>query len=374
MEVVAQGILGPAVPGSDRCWGTSPAVVPLPDGALLASMIVGSGKDADDQAIELRRSTDGGRTWSAPERPFAMTVDGVRGSFKAAPITALGGDRLIMAALWVDREAFPGAPLFHPVTEGCLPMAVLVADSDDAGRTWSPWRTVPMTADVGPPSLTSAILRLPDGRLALSVETNKPYLDASPWFQRVVYLWSSDLGRTWTRPRTVVADPTGRIANWDQRTGLAPDGRLVSFTWTYDFVDRSYLDIHRRLSSDGGASWTDAEPLGVRDQAAHPAVLPDGRVVLAWVDRFGAGANKARRSAAPDAPFDPSTEVVIHQDRPPRPTGAPQTTGDDLVEMGTWTYGLPYAEALPDGDVLVVHYAGSAGAVDIRWARLRPGP
>ena len=49
-----------------------------------------------------------------------------------------------------------------------------------------------------------------------------------------------------------------------------------------------------------------------------------------------------------------------------------RTTGDDLVEMGTWTYGLPYAEALPDGDVLVVHYAGDAGAVDIRLARLRP--
>lgn len=371
MELVGRGVLHAAVPGTDRRWGTSPAIVPLRDGTLLASMIVGSGKDTDDQAIELRRSGDGGLTWSEPERPFDSVVDGVRGSFKAAPITALAGDRLIVAGLWVDREAHPGEPLFHPVTEGCLPMAIVVADSDDLGRTWSPWRTVPMPADVGPPSLTNAILRLADGRLALSVETNKTYLDASPWFQRVVYLWSADDGLTWTAPRTVVEDPSGRIANWDQRTGVAPDGRLVSFTWTYDFTDKAYLDIHRRLSSDGGATWSAPEALGISDQAAHPAMLPDGRVVLPWVDRFGSGAIKARLAADPSAPFAAATEVVIHQDRPPRRPDE-RTTGDDLVEMGTWTYGLPYAEALPDGDVMVVYYAGDPGTVDIRWARVRP--
>lgn len=370
MEVVERGVLNAAVPGTDRCWGTSPAVVPLRDGSILASCIVGSGKDTDDQAIELRRSEDGGRTWSAPERPFSAVVGGVYGSFKAAPITALDGDRLIMAALWVDREAHPGAPLFHPRTEGCLPMAVLVADSFDLGRTWSAWRTVPVTPDVGPPSLTNAIMRLADGRRALSIESNKTYLDAGPWFQRVAYCWSSDDDATWTLPRTIVEDASGRIANWDQRTGVAPDGRLVSFTWTYDFTAQAYLDIHRRLSSDGGATWTDPEPLGISDQAAHPAMLPDGRVVLAWVDRFGSGAIKARLAAGPDAPFPVESEVGIHQDRPPRRPDE-RTTGDDLVEMGTWTYGLPYAEALPDGDVLVVHYAGDPGAVDIRWARLR---
>jgi hypothetical protein len=100
-------------------------------------------------------------------------------------------------------------------------------------------------------------------------------------------------------------------------------------------------------------------------------MLPDGRVVLAWVDRYGSGSIRARVAAAPDAPFDPATEVVIHQDRPPRRPDE-RTTGDDLVEMGTWTYGLPFAEALPDGDVMVVYYAGDVDAADIRWARLRP--
>src|SRR5437867_10509376 len=292
MRLVAEGVLSAAEPGGPRAVATFPTVVPLVDGSLHASYSIGSGKDTDDLDLELRRSNDGGRTWGEPRRPFETTFSGRRGSLKAGPITPLGGDRLIIAALWIDRAAFPGAPLFNPDTEGCLPMAILLADSADSGASWSPWREVPMPDDVGPPSLTTALLRLPSGRLALSVESNKPYLDRSKWFQRVAYAWSSDDGRTWTEPRTVVADPTGRIANWDQRTGVMPGGDLVSFTWTYDFEAVAYRNITRRISRDEGMTWTEPEDLGFADQAGHPAILPDGRIVLAWVDRFGSQAIK----------------------------------------------------------------------------------
>jgi hypothetical protein len=43
--------------------------------------------------------------------------------------------------------------------------------------------------------------------------------------------------------------------------------------------------------------------------------------------------------------------------------------------MGTWSYGLAYAEALPNGDVAVVHYAaGPRGGTEVRWVRLRLDP
>jgi hypothetical protein len=38
--------------------------------------------------------------------------------------------------------------------------------------------------------------------------------------------------------------------------------------------------------------------------------------------------------------------------------------------MGLWSFGLPYAETLPDGTVMVMYYAGNATQMDIRWARL----
>jgi hypothetical protein len=369
MRVDAHGTLSPAEPGGSRAVATFPAVTPLDDGSLIATYSIGSGKDTEDLDLELRRSADGGRTWSAPVRPFETSFKGRRGSLKAGPITSLGGRQLIIAALWIDRQAFPGAPLFNPDTEGCLPMAILVADSADAGTTWSPWRQVAMPDDLGPPSLTTSLLRLRSGRLALSVESNKPYLDRSKWFQRVAYAWSSDAGHTWTEPRTVCADPTGRIANWDQRTGVTPEGDLVAFTWTYDFEAVAYRDITRRISHDEGHTWSEPEDLGFADQASHPAVMPDGRVVLAWVDRFGSRSIRARLSAGPNAPFKPETEVTIYQ-HPGIGGTSRQTTGDMLVDMGLWTFGLPYAEALPDGSVLVVYYAGQAGSMGVHWARL----
>ncbi len=371
MRIKARSTLNAAEPGTSRAAATFPTFCVLADGSFLASYSIGSTKDSDDLTVELRQSTDGGATWDEPRRPFETTVGGRRGSLKFAPITRMDGDRLIVVCLWIDREAFPGQPLFNPVTEGCLPMAIVVADSFDSGATWTPWRRVPMPADVGPPSLTTGLLRFPSGRLLLSVETNKEFLDDSPWFQRVVHLWSDDDGATWSEPVTAVADPTGRIANWDQRGAVAPDGRLASFAWIYDFKAVGYRNILRRISADEGRTFGEPVDLGFADQPSHPAILPDGRVALAWVDRFGSRSIRARSAASIDAPFESASEVVLFEAAPVTAATSSGTTGDALVEMGTWSYGLAYAEALPDGDVGVVHYApGPAGGIEVRWVRL----
>ena len=380
MRIVERATVHEAEPGGPRAVAAFPTATVAHDGSLIATYSVGSGKDSDDITLELRRSTDGGRTWSRPERPFSNVLDGVNGSVKVGYITRLDGDALILAALWIDREAYPGAPLFDPETEGCLPMRVVLSDSGDGGRTWSKWRAIDTPDDVGPPSLTSPLLRLADGRLLVSIETNKTYRDRSRWLQRVVYMASDDDGQSWSAPWTVVADPTGRIANWDQRTAVALDGRLVSFTWVYDFDAVAYRNITRRLSSDGGLTWTEPDDLGFADQPSIPAILPDGRIVLAWVDRYGSRSIRARAAAAVDAPFTPQSEVVlfaVDESPPSRGPGTPEgdTTGEALVEMGTWNYGLAYATALPDGDAAVVHYApGSSRGTDIRWLRLRLDP
>jgi hypothetical protein len=375
MKVLEHGAVQSGSGAGDRAVASFPSLAALPDGSVLATYSIGSGKDTADVGLELRRSTDGGRTWSSPWSPFASTVGGVAGSFKAGHVTPLSDGRLIIAALWVDREAHPGAPLFNPVTEGCLPMSILLAESRDRGTSWSPWRVVPMPPDVGPPSLTNPILRLPSGRLALSIETNKPYLDGGPWRQRVVYLWSADDGRTWSDPETVCEDPTGRTFNWDQRTALAPDGRLVSFSWSYDRVACRYLEIRRRISADEGRTWSAPEDVGFADQPSHPAILPDGRVVLAWVDRWQSASIRARLAVAIDAPFEDETEVILHEARPSEEIAG---TGDLLVEMNDWSYGLPFAVGLPDSRALVVWYGptgasgGEGAGTGIRWARLDP--
>ena len=379
MKVIERTTLHEAEPGGPRGVSGFPTAIVMRDGSILATYSIGTGKDSDDITLELRRSPDGGRTWSDPGRPFTTALEGVKGSVKVGYVTRLDGDAAILAGLWIDREAYPGAPLFDPDTEGCLPMRIVLSDTTDGGRTWSSWRWIDTPDDVGPPSLTSPLLRLSNGRLLVSIETNKTYRDRSKWYQRVVYMASDDGGHTWSEPWTAVADPTGRIANWDQRTAVAQDGRLVSFTWVYDFEAVAYRNITRRLSADGGRTWTEPEDLGFTDQPSVPALLPDGRVVLAWTDRYGTQSIRARAASAVDAPFHASTEVAVFELEEPASvaTGAPEgdTTGEALVEMGTWTYGLAFAVGLPDGDAAVLHYApGRAGGTDIRWNRLRLDP
>lgn len=370
MRLVASGILSHATPGTSRACLTFPTVTSLADGTLLATLRAGDEKDSAAERIEFYRSSDSGASWSGPIYPFTPPeVGGKAGTLKLCYITELRPGRLIAAAMWVDRTSYPGQPLFNAETEGCLPMAILLADSSDNGVSWTDWRLVPMPHEIGPPSLTSPLLKLAGGRLAMSIETNKPYLDRSRWLQKAVFLYSADEGRNWSAPASVAEDRSGRIFNWDLRCGVAPDGRVASLAWTYDTATTKYLNIHRRVSRDGGVSWTASEDIGVSDQAARPAIFADGSIVLAWVDRFDSRSIRARQAADIAAPFMASSDVTVYQH--PRPEAASADTGDMLASMGMWNFGLPYAEALPDGDAMVVYYAGEAGALDVRWARLR---
>ena len=388
MQITDSGILSRGQPGTSRAIFTFPTVISLDSSTLLATYRTGTTKDSDDETVEFVRSEDGGRTWSEPWRPVENpTLDGLYGSLRVLYMTELAPGHLLGATMWIDRTTWPGGGFFNEETEGCLPMRVLLADSKDGGETWSPWRLVPMPEEIGPPSLTAPVLKLADGSLALSIETNKEYEDASPWMQKVVFMHRHDyqassssrdpagepaVDPNWAEPVAAGEDPSGRIFNWDLRCGVAPDGRVATFSWTYDTVTARYLNIHRRISADSGHTWTDAEDLGFADQAARPAMLADGRVLLPYVDRFGSRSIRARIAPAIDAPFDPATEVVIYSQEQD-PGDQSDSTSELLSEMSLWTFGLPYAETLVDGTVLVVYYAGTDDAMDIHWTRIDPG-
>jgi hypothetical protein len=300
LQIAESGILARGERGTPRAILTFGAAVALPSGAMLATCRVGSTKDSDDEHIEIFRSEDGGRSWSAAETLAVTHPNGTPGSPKLCFLTAIPEGRQLAACMWIDRAAHPGKPLFNAETEGCLPMDILLAKSDDEGRTWGSWRRVSTPVEIGPASLTNPILRLADGALAMSIETNKTYLDRGKWFQRVVFFHSQDSGRTWGNPIVAGADATGRIFNWDLRCCVAADGRIA---------------------------------------------------------------------ASVDAPFDPSSEIVLY--RHGNEAKHDESTGELLAEMGAWAFGLPFAISLPNGETLALYYAGDNAAMDIRWTRLR---
>ena len=370
MDIVERGILTFGVAGTARATNTFPCVIALSDGVLLATCRVGSKKDSADETVEIYRSVDGGHNWSKGKELFADTqVNGVFGSLKLCYLTEIETGHIIAACMWVDRQTYPEKPLFNNETKGCLPMAILLSDSYDGGKTWTPLRVISMPEDIGPPSLTSPILKLKDGNIALSIETNKHYMDNSKWNQRVVLFHSEDEGKTWEKPILVSEDISGQIFYWDLRAGKAPDGRIVAFTWTYNSETNKYLNIQRRISTDSGQSWSQHEDIGFADQPSHPAILSDGRIVLVWVDRFGSHSIRARVAPAIDQSFDENTELILHTTEVV--TSATENTGELLEEMSMWSFGLPYAEALPNREVMVMYYAGTEKALNIHWVRLR---
>ena len=372
LQIVDRGVIAKGVAGTRNAIFTYPNLTLLSNGTLVAMLRSGSGKDTADETVNWFESQDEGKSWRQRPFPAPATVDGIVGSSRSGHITELSPGKLIAAVLWVDRSTFVGEPLFNPKTEGCLPMQVLISNSHDNGENWTPWIVARLPEELGPPSLTAPILKLPDGRLAMSIESNKAYLDSSKWYQRVVLLYSHDLGQSWSDMQTAGCDPTGRIFNWDQRIGLAPDGRLVTFNWTYDSEANVYRHIHRRISVDLGTTWSLPTDVGFADQAGRPAILPDGQMVVPYVDRFGTQSIRARwaRDVAHDLTFN--SETILYQNA--NSSAANPQTGDTataLVEMSIWNYGLPAAERLPSGDVIVGYYAGTSQAMDACWIRLR---
>ncbi len=72
-------------------------------------------------------------------------------------------------------------------------------------------------------------------------------------------------------------------------------------------------------------------------------------------------ASAARR--IPATPFLPESEVILYElksDAPKTAAGAGDT-GELLAEMGIWSFGLPFAEVLADGEVCIRWLTPPAG-------------
>ena len=136
MKVVDSGTITQSVPGTREAVFTFPALVQMRDGTLLMTCRRGSSKDSEDGWVELYRSTDRGASWTRSETEFSSArVDGAASSMRVCYLTEIASGQLIAASGWVDRQTYPGAPLFNPDTEGCLPMGIFLADSSDGGKS-----------------------------------------------------------------------------------------------------------------------------------------------------------------------------------------------------------------------------------------------
>lgn len=158
--------------------------------------------------------------------------------------------------------------LFFKQGENCAEWSGRRMRSDDGGRTWGPVEPLP-PGFWGPVRTPPRILR--DGSLLCPSST-----EAGRW--QVHFERTADLGRTWTRTRSVVDDVGFQAI---QPTLLVwPSGLLQALCRTRAGV------IAQTWSDDDGRTWMplEATPLPNPNSAVDAAMLPDGRALLVYND------------------------------------------------------------------------------------------
>jgi photosystem II stability/assembly factor-like uncharacterized protein len=241
-------------PDDDR----HPAFVELPDGTLLCSLFTYSGADPAEFKKERRlahrtviiRSFDQGRTWD-PEIiriPSPFLADETDG-----PLVLLKDGAVLLTISGTPQEGGP--------------VQAAVLTSRDRGATWKLLSTIQADHDLDESNATE----LPDGQWILMA---RPEGDIS---------WSSDRGRTWTKPVSF------GMRMYAPSLYVLQDGTLVCLHGSYS---PGHGGLRMIFSTDGGRTW-------IAPAADHGFLvdncygygkafeLPDGDLVIADQDTGG---------------------------------------------------------------------------------------
>jgi hypothetical protein len=373
MRIVAGGTVIASRAKTDAASCCFPNICVLPGGRWLVGVRLAPAKSSRTQRAFVTWSDDQGATWSDPVQPATpQELAGRLGTWRAIAMSPLGGARVLAGLAWEDYSR-PLLPMFNEQTEGLMDMKLFTAVSEDAGEHFSK----PTLVDCGhyrdvPTPITGAPLIISASEWAVQFEVNKHYDDESPWQHVSALTFTSDGGRTWDRCVDVHTDPARRIVCWDQRLAILSDDSTLALFWTFDRAANAYLNIHARSSQDGGRTWDALQDTGVPGQPARAVGLPDGRIVMTYVDRTAAPVIKARLSHDGGRSWPAKSEIIVHQRSAATQTIEKRSMQDAWAEMSAFSIGLPDATLLADGDVLVVYYTGSnPDYTDVHWARIR---
>jgi photosystem II stability/assembly factor-like uncharacterized protein len=203
-------------PADDR----HPAFLELDDGTILCSFFTYSGEsvtgDADGQSavrVRIVRSLDGGRTWEKESRPLDTPLlyeetDG--------PFVKLRDGSALLAINGRTADGPPDVAAFVRSTDG--------------GKTWEMLSTIQSDHDL----VEVTVAELPDGQWIMMA---RPEGDVA---------WSSDQGRTWTKPVSF------GMRMFAPSLNVLRDGTLLCLHGSYA---PGHPGLRAIFSRDGGATW-----------------------------------------------------------------------------------------------------------------------
>ncbi len=339
-------------------------------GTAFCSFQCGSKKHALDSTVRIFRSTDHGRTWSDTGNRFETSFQGVAGSLSSGEMEEVSPGRLMVITTWFDRSE-PARPIFDPVTEGILRTKQLVAFSEDEGKSWTPWREIPIAGLKGCAS-TGPLLRWTDSTIAYPFESYKEYDDPQPGRHGAWFIATKDGGRTFGAPVLVAQDPQGDVYYWDQRmsVGKTP-GEYISLFWTHDLRQKKDLAVHVKHHRPGVAGGDVPRTTGLPGQISAPLLLDDGRLLAGVIAREKPGTVTLCQSDDDGKTWPHRLVIYTHDEKALLTQGAENI---DFVQywedMGKWSFGHPAIRLVGKNKLLIVHYAGVPNCLSVHWIRV----
>ena len=225
-----------------------------------------------------------------------------------------------MGAFWPARDATskpppqpsPGRPGAGEESHFRLcyaPTALLMLLFFACGITWAePAGSIQQTIVTRGEGHFPVAVRLKDNRIAVVLRGGGPHLSIHG---RLDIVFSSDEGKTWTKPAIVAADPAADVRN--PAFGQASDGSLVVAyyrTTRYDENGKYNSSLDKPVntwvtrSSDDGKNWSKPTQIDVSDIGW---ASPFGRIITrsdgTMFANFYGGAIKTANQAAPKSSF-----------------------------------------------------------------------
>lgn len=233
-----------------------PTTVLLEDGkTLIAVYPKGHGRGP----IVMKRSSDGGKTWS----PRLPTPDNWATSLETPTIYRT-----------IDKEGQKRLIIFS----GLYPVRIAVGD--EAGNQWS---TLEPIGDFGGIVAMSDLVRLKDGRyMALFHDDGRFYKNEGKAGRFFVYKTiSDDGGLTWSEPEVIASLPDANLC--EPGAFRSPDGDQIAVLLRENSRRKN---SHVIVSNDEGITWSeprelDAALTGDRHQGVY---TDDGRLFISYRD------------------------------------------------------------------------------------------
>ncbi len=324
----------PVTAGEARAVPVVKGVLPMPGGALLG--VNGKGDGEGRAALVVRRSRDGGRTWT----DLALAARG-RGDLGDGNLVRLGGRGLAL----VYRDNAPPS------------YAIRVVRSPDEGRTWDPPETLATSEVSGQGLWAPFLLPLRSGDLlAFYDDEATPVRIGRSHHQWISFRRYDRRARVWGPPAVACRKPGEGLARDGMFVAVETSpGRIVGAVEDVAERDPRPSGIYRALSTDDGRTWAwergDHPAIfapGPGDPAwPHMAVSPaladlgGGRVLCAFAT--DAGLPKASRSGTPPERMPLETWGVLSRD-------AGVTWGAAFpLHSGTRRDYLPFLTPRPQG-------------------------